>query len=249
MLKNTGKKTFIALVTLLLIAIPATTFAASSYSAQKTSKHNVVKQKTPAKKTKKNIHVLVQATNIQKFFFSHGFKNYIACVGPDGKTSYAPKADCDAVIAFWKNHRPSNPSSNTPSNSNTGSSNNGSSSNTQSSNPSVTVTPTPTEATNPISIISVVPALCTSSSCKGWLTTLIVTGKNFSSTSRVSLIAKGITYSEAAKDAQYTGGDGKTEIITDFYNLPSCTAYDVQVDDSQNPLGSTLVAGFSSACK
>lgn len=63
--------------------------------------------------------------------------SYIDCVGPDGKTSHAPKADCDNLNKFWAEHQPQpNPSS---SNSSSGSS----SSTTTDSSPSPSPSSTP----------------------------------------------------------------------------------------------------------
>jgi hypothetical protein len=62
------------------------------------------------------------------------------------------------------------------------------------------------------------------SSCYGWLTGVEVKGKNFSADSRTKLIEGLNEYT-----GSYQGGNGKTIILTDFYNLPRCKFFDVQV--------------------
>lgn len=171
----------------------------------------------------------------------------ITCFGPDGKTARSTRKDCDNLLTFWKNHPPA---------ANAGNSNNNSGSNSSSSNttptptptvtatptptPTPTVDPTPTLSPTPIplpnpTITSVVIAPCTSSSC-AHITTVIVTGTNFTPGARVELIKKsnGSIYNENTTlknnpDAKYVGGNGSTQIITDFYNLPRCYTYAVRV--------------------
>lgn len=73
-------------------------------------------------------------------------------------------------------------------------------------------------------INSVVIPNCSSSSCTGWLTTIIVNGVDLPTGSRMEVVSSG-----NVKSGQYVGGTDGTKIITDFYNLPGCKTYDVRV--------------------
>lgn len=170
----------------------------------------VVKKKTFAK-TAKN----VLGANTFSLF------SLVTCNMPDGKTIKVPKKDCDAVTAFWNSIKPSNPSSG-GSNNGGGNSGGSSSSNNSSNNNSGPHTH--------ITSAEVLP--CGSSSC-GNITTVKVAGVHFSNESRIELIKNGITYSEKTSlnyspDASLVGGNGSTEIIMDFYNLPS-GIYEIKV--------------------
>ena len=140
---------------------------------------------------------------------------------PDRKTIKVPKKDCDAVTAFWNSIKPNNPSSG--SSNGGGNSGGSSSSNNNSSN----------NNSGPHTHIASAEVLpCGSSSC-GSITTVKVTGVHFSSESRIELTRNGITYSvnsthTSDPDANLVGGNGSTEIIMDFYNLPS-GIYEVKV--------------------
>lgn len=193
-------------------------------------------------------------------------EHMIDCLAPDGKTSKAPKADCDNLLTFWKNH----PAAPVPSNTSTTSTVPTASSNTvlataiiesvtssatgsgtPTPTPAVTVTPTATPTPTPTPTPTVTPSVkptvtptpkpdktpkmeihtikkgrCDSSSCRGWLTTLIVTGKNFTRDSRVVL-----SHHQKIESSQYVGGNGSTTIITDFYHLPNDTTFDVTITD------------------
>jgi hypothetical protein len=65
------------------------------------------------------------------------------------------------------------------------------------------------------------------SSCYGWLTGVEVKGKDFSTDSRIKLLEGLNEYT-----GSYQGGNGKTYILTDFYNLPRCKFFDVEVAGS-----------------
>jgi len=101
-----------------------------------------------------------------------------------------------------------------------------------------TATPTPTILPK-MEIKSVKKAECDSSSCAGWLTTLIVSGKNFTADSRVVLSHQGVIVS-----SNYVGGNFSTKIITDFYYIPDHMTFDVTVTDPKRA-SVTLHNGFS----
>lgn len=198
-------------------AIAASKKPAKTPAAKKVTK--IVKKKTPAKPAKK---VLGAKTTYVPTLFS-----IIACNMPDGKIIKVPKKDCDAVTAFWNSIKPNNPpapSSNNGGGSSSNNSNNNSSNNSNSNSQSNHV---------PATYVSGAVLLpCGSSSC-GNISTIKVTGANFLPNTKIELLRNGITYSENtsvnnAPDAMLTGGNGTTEVIMDFYNLPS-GFYEVKV--------------------
>lgn len=76
-------------------------------------------------------------------------------------------------------------------------------------------------------ITSVYVPPCSSPSCGG-ITTVIVDGANFTPSARIALV-NGRTVYQEPYNAAYVGGDGSTEIITDFYNLPGCKTLDLKL--------------------
>ncbi len=73
---------------------------------------------------------------------------------------------------------------------------------------------------------------CTSSSC-GFITTIKVTGNNFPLNALVEITNNGSVYGEntnvfSTPDAELTNINS-TEILMDFYHLPKCTTFGVQV--------------------
>lgn len=103
--------------------------------------------------------------------------------------------------------------------------------------PTPTTQPTPTPTPKPtLAITAVKTHFCTvGSSCYGWLTGVEVTGTNFASDTRTKLKAGVTEYT-----GSYQGGNGVTSILTDFYNLPHCTNFNVTV------FGSTGIATAAS---
>lgn len=95
--------------------------------------------------------------------------------------------------------------------------------------PTPTRKPTPSPTIKPeVKIDQVLKHECSEgSSCFGWLTGVEVKGSNFSNDSRTKL-------SEGLNEytGSYQGGDGSTTILTDFYNLPRCKFFDVEVAGS-----------------
>lgn len=92
------------------------------------------------------------------------FTKYEKCIGPDGKTAYALKKDCDNLWSFWNNHKPNNSSNNNNSNNSFSSNNsNNSSSGVNSNTPTMTPVPTfiPTliPSLTPAPTINITPTL------------------------------------------------------------------------------------------
>lgn len=195
-------------------------------------------QKKPAPKTL--LHKLITLLPKKKLILGSFTYNQklaiILCTGPDKVKFKARKLDCDNLNAYWAAHLPppAQHHDNGSSNSGSSSSNNAGSGSSNNPAPSPTASPTPIVSNDPtITSVTVLP--CSSSSCSGFLTTVVVTGTNFTANARVAISSDGKTYSEqtamnfSPKDATYSGGDGDTKIITDFYNLPKGKTYDVTV--------------------
>lgn len=107
-------------------------------------------QKKPAKKPAKPPIKKTQKKNTKAKLLSFvPFSGYQKCVGPDGKTAYAPKKDCDNLWKFWSNNKPSSPSNNN-NNSNGNNSSSNSNSNNSSNNTAKLNTPTPTAEPTPV---------------------------------------------------------------------------------------------------
>ena len=164
-------------------------------------------------------------------FYTMGSK-HVECHMPDGKIAMATVQDCEATKKFWAEQKHANPApQGTASNPAPSSSSTSSTTNVPTSTPTPTVVPTPTEPEVTITSAEIMP--CTSSSC-GSYKTIVVKGTNFTNDALFELTASGVTYSANSTfnntpDAQKTGGNGSTEIIMDYYNLPACTTYGVQV--------------------
>ncbi len=113
--------------------------------------------------------------------------------------------------------------------------------------PTPTQTPTPTATPTPtpsVGITSVTVRFCSeNSSCNGWLTIVDVNGYGFATDSRVTLKISGV---ESYYSGSYTGGNGSTRILTDFYFLPHCTYFDVKVAGSSGIV--TSAAQIASVC-
>lgn len=255
----------VVLLVLLGLLVNFTQAPIAEAAASKKVVKVVVKKAAPKKvvvtktvKGKKGTKTVKGTATVQNIFYS--LASLIPCTGPDGKNFKTTKTDCDAINAFWNSHKPSTPSNSNSNNSgNNNSNNNSSNSNNNSNNnsnpaptataiptPTPTAIPTPTPVVATISSASIIP--CTSTSCE-WYTTVIVNGSNFDQTTRVT-VSDGIhTYGETTssnyspKDAQLVGGNGTTKIITDFYNLPTCTTYDVVLST-----GAIQKAVFSTRC-
>lgn len=113
--------------------------------------------------------------------------------------------------------------------------------------PSATPAPTPTVSPSPtpipvISNLSITTSHCSQgSSCYGWTTVVKVIGSGLTNDFKVKLIKGTQEY-----PGSLVGGDGRTLIIIEFYNLPHCTTFDVAVSSS---LGSfTKPNAVSSTC-
>jgi len=81
------------------------------------------------------------------------------------------------------------------------------------------------------------------SSCYGWTTGVEARGQGFADDSRVKLnqVSNGDVFF-----GSYQGGNGKTRIITDFYNLPLCTTFNVTVFGSTGT--TTYQNGVTTVC-
>ncbi|HUD19602.1 MAG TPA: hypothetical protein VMR81_04115 [Patescibacteria group bacterium] len=125
---------------------------------------------------------------------------------------------------------------------------------TPSPTPRVTPTPTPSQTPRPTptptpvpqpSITNVQVHECTpGSSCYGWLTDIEVKGTGFAPDSRVKLhllVLNGGDYT-----GTYIGGNGSTDILTDFINLSHCGHYTVIVYGSTGT--ATAQYTISSVC-
>lgn len=187
-------------------------------------------------------------------FYTMG-SNVIKCHMPDGRVIEASKPDCDNVNHFWDTHKPSNPApsgGSNNSNSNSGSNNQPTATPTPTPTVTPTATPTPTITPTPTPVVTVdtidrMP--CTSSSCGGYKT-FRVTGTNFTPDAVFELTAWGNTYGKNTSinnspDAMVTGGNGSTEIIMDYYNLP-CNpngyGYQVVFPDGRKVVASSYYA-------
>jgi len=243
------------IVLTVLSAIMLATFQAPVVSAAP-SKHAKNVQSTVQKSSKKAPAKKIAPKKVAKKVkgkpsakpLAYSLATLIGCIGPDGKNFKATQKDCDAIHSFWSKNKPTSPSNNSGSN-NSGSSNHNSNNPNSSNKNSAAPVATPTPPVASIASISVVP--CTSSSCQ-WYTTVIVNGSNFTQDMRVELNDGTRTYSENTtfnypKDAQIVGGNGSTQIITDFYYLPTCQTYSVKVYTSD---GFNLIqpSAFSTIC-
>lgn len=105
--------------------------------------HQTKKQvKKPAKKNvKPSAHKNIKKGLVKKIVAKYATSSYIKCVGPDGKTAFAPKKDCDNLNNYWSKNKPSSPSNNNTSNN----SSNNSSSNVN-NNVAAVILPTPKPA-------------------------------------------------------------------------------------------------------
>lgn len=198
----------IALLVIYLVSVPAILGMADAKTTKKVVKKPVVVKKALVKKTAKK--VLGVKTKVT-YAYNPVTNTIVNCNMPDGKTIKVLKKDCEAVTAFWAQVRHSNPSAG-----NSGGSNNSGSNNSGSSNSSNNSVPTPTPTivipTPIISSVQVWP--CTSSSC-GFISTLKVIGTGFTANTRVKLTG--------FPEGTLVGGNGSTEIITDFFNVPAGT--------------------------
>lgn len=94
--------------------------------------------------------------------------------------------------------------------------------------PVPTPTPTPTPTSYPLTISSVTTRSCTiGSSCYPYLVNIEVLGSGFATDSRVMLTQTTPGYN--IYNGYYVGGNGSTQILTDFYDLPRCYQYKVTV--------------------
>lgn len=169
-------------------------------------------------------------------------KNFVAqlvpCIGSGEKPASSTQKNCDNIWNFW--NAKANPSGisvaylthhSEP---------------TITPTPTIEITPTPTTEVSPTPTPTPTPTQapeqtlpritnvevldCTSPSCGG-ISTLVITGTNFTPDTVVRLVETdfGTFYGENSTyvdvvNAVRVGGNGSTTIITDFYNLP-CDRY------------------------
>ncbi len=191
------------------------------------SKKVPVKATTKVVKTPKKVVVQkkVLGTKKGKVVYTYSYSavsTLVDCHMPDGKTLKTSKELCDNVSNFWNSHKSGGSS---------GGNSGGSSSNNNGGGSSSNNNPGPSYPAT-ISKAEIMP--CGSSSC-GSYKTIRVTGTKFAGDSRFELLSgskhagQNTNYYNSPRDAVLVGGNGSTEIIMDFYNLPKCTEFDVQV--------------------
>lgn len=148
-------KKLLLIIALLFAFVGTSVAVSSSFAANPTPAKKVTEQKKKVD-NKKKANKPAKKTPAKKQVKKYTPVKYIKCVGPDGKTAYAPQKDCDNLWDFWNKNKPSAPSNNTGGSSNNNNNLSNNSNNNQSSNnsapvnepsvaPTPTVTPEPTE--------------------------------------------------------------------------------------------------------